>query len=894
MAVSTSANDWKLTVNSGGKLVPNGQILSHDGKFSIVIFKSQIRVYSLSTRQCIRSIKIDKNFNNISDLVLSVKNTSILYIFYNNNKVLVLNWKDKTIDPVLNEFEIDSSNGSILKFIRFQNSQETELLFITNNTSNTASNNGINNNSNNNNTNTNKHVTDIVYFNTDTNQTQSVLSIKNCSNFSVSINKNHLIFLTNKNDLEFVELNDIALVNKARNNNANTTNNNNNNTNNIIQRQKHIKFIFKTPIVSMAISNEPDPIVALGTSSGIIQVISINDSSKPQRLLKWHIDQVKALSFNQNDTYLISGGLEKVLVYWQLDTQKQQFLPRLNGCISKITLNPNNEELLELIINLNDDEMDIEYLVLSTVDLTSRLNVNGLRPKFQTPLNTIEKDKKRLIRQQNNLTNDTITKIKHDYTSNFEVNQYSKLVYVPNGAYLQAYDPIKNEQEFVTTAAPTIQSGKVRNEVLIQDPSIELFAFSHDGNWMCSFDYVPTPELDHLLSSKDIKYSLKFWKYVEKPLDNTNGNNDGTTISNANGHWELSTKIVNPHDPGVPIVSMIPAPESYYGGLGFLTADNKGGLRLWRPRVPKEIYKKIGKDTSNLKLQQTAWTLRKYRNGDGKFETKSISLAWSQDASIIALGQEVLITLIDMYTFKDMILPEEVRFPSLPGSRIRSLNIIDNRLIVLSKTKLISFNLLTFKNESLSIKVNMVQGGKNLLAIDKDRNLICCCINYYHSKTFDLRSRIFIFKPDSLTPIFIEDYDKGISSIKYSSVHSSFIFIDTEAKIGTIMSLSSTSKSAIDLNNDDVLFDKEFEFNTLLSNAKQMATLRRENAKSDSGDDSATDSYTTGPNTDLDDDDDEATLTHRLLNANLFDAVLENTDGLPVEALFERVMLILN
>ncbi|GMF08671.1 unnamed protein product [[Candida] boidinii] len=110
------------------------------------------------------------------------------------------------------------------------------------------------------------------------------------------------------------------------------------------------------------------------------------------------------------------------------------------------------------------------------------------------------------------------------------------------------------------------------------------------------------------------------------------------------------------------------------------------------------------------------------------------------------------------------------------------------------------------------------------------------------------------------------------------------------------MSLSSTSKSAIDLNNDDVLFDKEFEFNTLLSNAKQMATLRRENAKSDNGEDSSTtDSYTTGPNTDLDnDDDDESTLTHRLLNANIFEPVLENTDGLPVEALFERVMLILN
>ncbi|ODV86951.1 hypothetical protein CANARDRAFT_21931 [[Candida] arabinofermentans NRRL YB-2248] len=822
--MTVSANDWKLNFSSGGRVLPNGQAISPDGKYSIVLFKSQIRVYSLATRQSIRSIKLDIDLSNLIDVSISDNHGSLIYLFTSSSKVLVINWKEKLVNPIVDSFDlqIDSATyGSPVKFIKFDESEDN-FYFLTGKSTSSSQNQKV------------PHTRYVMKLSRDSDATE-LATVKNVVMHAISIDRSKLAFLTNKNQLVYVGIYGDEQV--------------------VID--KDVSFPFRTAVTSLAVANDDNGIIALGTISGIIQVIYVADKDKPQRLLKWHLDQVKALTFNHDDTYLLSSGLERVLVFWQLETDKQQFLPRLNGTVNKIIIDKRNEDLYGIVTSINS-ENDLEYLVLSSVDLTSRLNVSGVRPKFATSIHTIEKDKKRLLKQDPQLDSETISKIKHDYTSSFEVHSLSKQLYIPYGAFLQAYDPIKNEQSFVTSTAPTIQAGKVKSETLIQDSSIELFSFTNDGKWMCTFDKLVTPELDNLLSEKDIKYSLKFWKYVE----NSNSKNTET------GHWSLSTKIIDPHGSGVPIVSIIPSPSSYQDGLAFLTADNKGGLRLWRPRIPKEIYNKIAKDTSNKKLQQTAWTLRKVRNGSGRFETNSVSTAWSQDSSIIALGQETSITLIDVNSFVDL---QDVQLPSLAGSRIRLLRILDNNLIVLTKNRLVSFDLLTFQSNKLAVKVNTPQGGKNLMCVDDERNLICFAAIYY-TNTYDLKTRVFIFSPTELQPVFIADHDAAITSVRYSTAHSSFILIDTDAKIGILSSVAGDNKFI----EDDEELDKAFEMSTLLSNAKQISSIKR------AGDDGADEMETDG---------DE--LTHKLLNASLFEPVLENLEGLPIEALFDRVMRII-
>ena len=57
---------------------------------------------------------------------------------------------------------------------------------------------------------------------------------------------------------------------------------------------------------------------------------------------RWHAHAVGALCFSHDGAYLLSGGLEKVLVIWQLETLDKTFLPRLGGPITHVTRSPSD------------------------------------------------------------------------------------------------------------------------------------------------------------------------------------------------------------------------------------------------------------------------------------------------------------------------------------------------------------------------------------------------------------------------------------------------------------------------------------------------------------------------------------------------------------------------
>ncbi|KAH3670548.1 hypothetical protein OGAPHI_001063 [Ogataea philodendri] len=782
-------SDWNLNFGAGGRLLGRAQLLSPDSKFAIVPFKSQIKVYSLATRQSVRSIKVDIDFDTVVDSVLSETNPNLVYLFTKTNQVVVLNWKEKLLSPVVETHSLELP-APIVKFVRFGNSEDEFYLLIGKSTAKPQ-----------------PHTRSLLKVSKDSKH-HEIMSLKNVTLFAASADRSTLAFLTNKNQL-YLQTNDNEI--------------------------EQVPISYKTQITSLAVSNTPSPIIALGTVTGIIQFFYVADTNKSQRLLKWHIGPVNTVRFSPDGSYLLSGGQEKVLVFWHLESDNQQFLPRLNGEIENIEISATTEQLYGVTLRLTPS--DREYIVLSAVDLTSRLNVNGVRPKFATELEFIEKDRRQLQKKDVQLDDKQMTRILHDYSSQFEVHPTSKLCYFPYGPHLQAFDFARNEQISVMTAAPTIQAGKVRSETSIQDPEIEQLAFSQDGKWMCTFDKLQPPEIDSLPSRKDSQYALKFWNYVE---------------GKDQAGWSLSTKIIDPHGPGVAVVAMVSAPQSYNDGLAFVTADSKGGVRLWRPRVPKEIYQKLGKDK---KLQQTAWTLRKVRNGSGRSESRSASICWAPDASVIAFGQEVKISLIDVNTFEDT----EVQLPSIAGSRVRSLNIIDRYLVVLARDRLVSFDLLTFATSELAVKVNTLVGGKNQIAIDHERGLVCYCVNYY-SKSFQLRSRIFVFEPAKLQPVYVSEHDTGISSVRYSSGTGSFVLVDIDAQIGVL-------GAGAGVFDEQSHLDRAFELTTLLTNAKQMVSIRETSSDVDG--------------------------ETRPLNAQAFEPVLENLEGLPVEVLFDRVMKII-
>lgn len=842
----SSSNGWSLTLASGGKPVffpsasTSSSVFSADGRYNIVILSHQIRIYFISTRQCTRTIDLD--CTKVVDAKLDVKDDGHLLLFTSTGVIITVLWKEKVDEPIISHDSIDLPLLSVVginekSFYVMTGESKTKTLYKIN-----------------------RH--NIL--------SHQLLQLENVSLYSISSNCHNVVFLTSNHQLHLYNLSvcygrDEEEIEESSEYSG------------LIQQiestKETINFPYKSPIISMAISN--DLTIALGSSLGAIQILYGGlTNSKPQRLLKWHVDQVKSLNFTPDSSYLLSGGLEKVLVFWHLETDKTQFLPRLNGLIEKISIDTNKPDYYNLILkNTSSDNSSYEILILSAVDLVSRLSVNAIKPNFQHSLpQTIAKAKKKLAKNKDNFD---FFKLKHDYSAKFEIHPLTKHLYFPNNSTIQSYDPIKNEQNFIQNIAPTLSTGKVRSELKLTDPIISLLAFTNDGQWMCTFDSMATSDIDNLLSKDDKQYALKFWKFIES--NDANGRDSAmvtNSINNTVGYWDLSTKIIDPHGNSNPVLSIIPSPSTYHSGLAFLTADNKGGLRVWRPRIPKEIYQTM-KNNNTKKLQQTAWTLRKSKPS-GALSSDSVDVCWSDDGSIIILGHESSISTISADTFEE-VSHDFFKVPSLSGSKIRSLSLIDTDLVVLSKTRIVSYNLLSGELNNLVAKVNTTSGGKNMIAVDSKNKLICLAVNYYSNEDENLciKSKIMIFKPDELKPVHIMNHDQGISSIRHSN--SSFMFIDLDSRIGYI---TPPASSLIDnIIEEDITND----MNKMLLKAQATADII---------------SYRSAPvshraangTADAIDDNSEVTKT---LDINSFLPIFENIEGVQIGTLFDRIVKVI-
>lgn len=840
--MTLSNTDWTLTLASGGKPVlsenssSTASIFSQDGRHCIVIFSHQIRVYFISTRQCIKTI--DYDMSKVVDYRLDSLNGNCVLLFKENGEIVTVNWKDKVNKPILASTKI-KLELPILSVAYILNDSYYIILGRKEKKA------------------TSPHTRYIYRVDRSTYEVQKLLEVNGVIKYACSLDYKKYAFITDIHEAVLVDLTKVYKYFSACEKDSGSENF----SIDLLEiDQEVIAFAYKSPVLSLAISN--DSIVAIGTAAGTIQILYggvIND--KPQRLLKWHIDQVRSLSFTADSSYLLSGGMEKVLVLWQLETDKTQFLPRLNGSIEKISIDNNKCEYYSLMLRISEnDKNSFECLVVSAVDLISRLSISSIRPNFANDLSsTLSKTKKKYLKSESEFD---VTKLKHDYSSVVEVHPKTNHLYFPNDATIQAYDLIKNEQVFVQNAAPVLSTGKVRSESKLLDPVVSLLSFSQDGEWMCTFDSISTSEVDNLLSKNDKQFALKFWKFIDSSNKNDTALN---ALNNRLGYWELSTKIIDPHGASSPVLAIKAAPSSYNKGLGFVTADCKGGLRIWTPRFLKEERQL---PNSNGKPQQTAWTLRKVKPC-GALESDAIDICWSQDGSVIIVGHEHSLSAINTATLEE--IPDNIfKIPSISGSRIRSLQLIGSDLIVLSKTRITSYNLLTNQLNELAAKVNTTIGGKNMIAIDPFRKLVCLAINFYDTLNggFKVKSKILVFKPNQLKPIVSKYHHEGISSIRY--FNSSFIFVDFESRVGILRN------SSIDGKNEQ--FSLEDDMSNMLINAQATADILNN-----------TDLSSKNPGITENSSDDF--LEHsKVIGSNTFRPLFENIDGLTLETIFDRVI----
>lgn len=446
-------------------------------------------------------------------------------------------------------------------------------------------------------------------------------------------------------------------------------------------------------------------VVAIGSPTGVIDIYYEEGSV---RALKWHMEGVNAMMFSLGETYLISGGQEKVLVLWQLETDKKQFLPRLDGEITDLCQNDKNTMYGVTLGNK-------QLIVLSSIDLVSRLHVAGV-----SAFNPIE--------YQNR-------------TETFAIHPGTRNAYVVRqgatnepGCQIQVWNLLRDEQDSVMSLASHVQIGKIRTEQRLSDPTVTHITLTANGEYLISVDTMSLCSVDMLMSRHDTEVNLKFWR-------------------RENDKWKLISRISAPHGPGKRIVEICVNPVNNSA----LTAGNDGSVRLWKPDARAQ-----------------SWSVRRILPGFGR-NSSHVSLAWSEDSSVVALGFEMRISLIDARTFRI-----HSRLPSFTGSRLCKLHFVGLNLVVLSDQSLTSWDLAASR-ELWSLAFQLGAGAERLLAIDPLLKRIAIAVNSKGG------SRLILFNVLSPIPCESMELQHHISALTHIPGSPGFAFIDTRGVINTVL-----------------------------------------------------------------------------------------------------------
>ncbi|KAF5104026.1 hypothetical protein DV451_001017 [Geotrichum candidum] len=704
-------SEFSISEITGGVLPFVRPIFTPSKKFIIILTSLELRVYLFATRQCVKSISLDTT--DIVDIYLNKDDK--LWVARKTGLVSIIDLESKSIEKEIN-FDIP-----IIKIIDIVS--EDRFIFLVGKLKSTIK------------------IVDLhknIDEEAESFDTQVIASVKHSRGWAISHSGKCFALSSLKDKIETIHVggldNDYKLAGDIAN----------------VQRTRWS--------ASLAVSN--DGILAVGSLSGVIDVYYnvFNDSGKHSQphALKWHIDAVSALSFSLDNNYIISGGKERVLAFWQLETNRSQLLPRLNGDILSITVDSSNELYA---LYLSNGEM----IVLSAIDLMSRLQVAGLNADFV-----------RLPARKKYKNVEDNYKVP-DFTAPHYINPLTGHSYIPtaSGSSIQIYDTVQDQQVSTFAIASTIQTGKVRVEKQITDPKVKHVAFTKDGKWMATVDEYLPPQLEGLLSANDKQVNLKFWKYNQ-----------------ADGKWALTTRVAFPHGNGKSILDIVSADSSFHKGHAFLTCCENGGIRLWRPEVLREIQTPKGAKNA-APTRHISWAVRKVLPPLAS-NSSGASIAWSSDSSMIILGFETTLYVVDAASF------EIVRvLPNILGSRVRWLKIVDSHLIVLAKTRLVVYDLVNSKCK-WSIRLISNQNGGRLIDVDPSNGLIALAANCIKLPDSTLESRIFLLSTESPVPIYTTTHSVPISNISYvpGSSTPKFRLLDTNSRLITLQSTADSDADA--------------------------------------------------------------------------------------------------
>ncbi|EJD52221.1 WD40 repeat-like protein [Auricularia subglabra TFB-10046 SS5] len=301
------------------------------------------------------------------------------------------------------------------------------------------------------------------------------------------------------------------------------------------------KYSSPEPVTCLAF-HPTDEYFAVGTERGQIFLwycltAGDNAQTKPEKraqttMLHWHSHAVSALAFSPNGAYLLSGGEEAVLVIWQLDANKKNFIPRLGAPIVSIAVTPPAEQNQGYLVVLQDATLiTLDAATTRVRQEIPRIKVapSHFRPRLSEPLP-------------------------------LAVHNASSSIILPSShpSSIQFYDPFTFALRSELEVSPSNRVSRVEKEYL--EPARVLLAVTcPSGHWLATVDARAKSEMH-----------LKIWTW------------DGRG-------WFLNTRIDRPHGAGrVTAMEFNPAGTDLQS-FQLVTIGEDRNVKTWKAKgIPGE------------------------------------------------------------------------------------------------------------------------------------------------------------------------------------------------------------------------------------------------------------------------------------------------------------------
>jgi NET1-associated nuclear protein 1 (U3 small nucleolar RNA-associated protein 17) len=447
--------------------------------------------------------------------------------------------------------------------------------------------------------------------------------------------------------------------------------------------------------------------------------------------------------------YIVSGGLETVLVLWQVETSHKQFLPHLGAEIKNIVVSPRGALYA---LSLSDNSV----MVLTTSEFKAKANIAGIQSYVQL-------QPSRQARSVPCLLHPTKANSLLIATPSNQLDQSA------SSPYLQTFDTYSDRhvsrQALARTNATILNQDP--NKAPISEPNISFLATTSDGQWLASVDeWTPksssgNASFDGQAPSRKREVHLKFWRWSE-----------------ARKEWELITRVDSPHPSSEElgserVLDLIAAPN----GQAFVTIGSDGLAKLWKPK----LRVRPGSTESSVN-----WTHRRAISFSKQLPESWGHAAFSDDSSLLAVScpadsgfgthDDSLLHLIDPAA-------GNIR-QSLGGlhiGRTHGLAVVDRYLVVAGAEKLLLWNLVHARVE-WEYAMSELGADPATLHLAVDHRDLSIAVTFSPQKGDG--AKIIVWNPAANPdPAFVARLEAPVAALKSAGPGKGFVLLDAHARV---------------------------------------------------------------------------------------------------------------